>query len=33
MKDVCIYQRFRVKISFGHMVNISVGKEKLGINL
>ena len=33
MKDVYIYQRFRVKISFGHMLNISFGKEKLGINL
>ena len=33
MKDVYIYQRFRVKISFEHVVNISFGKEKLGINL
>ena len=33
MKDVYIYQRIRVNIRFGQIVNISFGKGKLGINL
>ena len=33
MKDVYIYQRIRVNISFGQVLNISFGKGKLGINL
>ena len=33
MKDVYIFQQFRVNISFGQIVNISFGKGKLGINL